>query len=99
MAMDNSRSIAMLLPSTKGMSVCSTALLYFLVNTHDEFLGIYRSATNQDRSVFISYDFILLFVAFDPVVFCYQHLKSPNCTKGRCRFRLFPGLLVMNGLD
>ena len=47
----------MLLPSTKGMSVCSTALLYFLVNTHDEFLGLYRSATNQDRSVFIQYDF------------------------------------------
>ncbi|XP_068735057.1 LOW QUALITY PROTEIN: E3 ubiquitin-protein ligase rnf213-alpha-like [Montipora capricornis] len=46
--MDNDCSIAMLLPSTKGMSVCSMALLFFLVNTNDEFLGIYRSATNQE---------------------------------------------------
>ena len=47
--MDNDCPIAMMLPSTKGMGVCSVSLLYFLVNTHDEFLGTYRSATNQDR--------------------------------------------------
>ena len=53
--MDNDCSIAMLLPSTKGISVCSMALLFFLVNTNNEFLGIYRSATNQERycSIFI----------------------------------------------
>ena len=48
-AMDNNCPIAMLLPSTTGMGVCSMSLLFFLVNTHDEFLGTYRSATNQER--------------------------------------------------
>ena len=48
-AMDNNCPIAMLLPSTTGMGVCSMSLLFFLVNTHNGFLGTYRSATNQER--------------------------------------------------
>ncbi|KAL9988410.1 hypothetical protein ACROYT_G002848 [Oculina patagonica] len=47
--MDNDCPIAMLLPSTTGMGVCTTSLTFFLVNTHDEFLGAYRSETSQDR--------------------------------------------------
>ncbi|XP_015765613.1 PREDICTED: E3 ubiquitin-protein ligase RNF213-like [Acropora digitifera] len=69
MAMDNSCSIAMLLPSTKGRSICSTALLYFLVNTHDEFLGIYRSATNQDsplERISLSEVTMSQLIAYDP---------------------------------
>ncbi|XP_068759451.1 E3 ubiquitin-protein ligase rnf213-alpha-like isoform X4 [Montipora capricornis] len=68
-AMDNNCSIAMLLPSTKGMNVCSTALLYFLVNTHDEFLGIYRSATNQDsplERISMSEVTMSQLIAYDP---------------------------------
>ncbi|XP_074628909.1 E3 ubiquitin-protein ligase rnf213-alpha-like isoform X2 [Acropora palmata] len=68
-AMDNNCSIAMLLPSTKGMSVCSTALLYFLVNTHDEFLGLYRSATNQDsplERISMSEVTMSQLIAYDP---------------------------------
>ena len=63
--MDNDCSIAMLLPSTTGISVCSMALLFFLVNTNDEFLGIYRSATNQERycSIFI-FGWALAFMLF-----------------------------------
>ncbi|KAJ7339392.1 hypothetical protein OS493_005787 [Desmophyllum pertusum] len=49
--MDNDCPIAMLLPSTTGMGVCSTSLTFFLVNTHDEFLGAYRSATNQESAL------------------------------------------------
>ena len=55
--MDNDCPIAMLLPSTTGMGVCSTSLTYFLVNTHDEFLGVYRSATNQERCHKFCYDY------------------------------------------
>ncbi|XP_067057901.1 E3 ubiquitin-protein ligase rnf213-alpha-like isoform X3 [Acropora muricata] len=68
-AMDNNCPIAMLLPSTRGMSVCSTALLYFLVNTHDEFLGIYRSATNQDsplERISLSEVNMSQLIAYDP---------------------------------
>ena len=46
--MDNDCPIAMLLPGTTGMGVCSTSLTFFLVNTHNEFLGAYRNATNQE---------------------------------------------------
>ncbi|XP_020630788.1 E3 ubiquitin-protein ligase rnf213-alpha-like [Orbicella faveolata] len=46
--MDNDCPIAMLLPGTAGMGVCSTSLTFFLVNTHNEFLGAYRNATNQE---------------------------------------------------
>ncbi|KAJ7339378.1 hypothetical protein OS493_005772 [Desmophyllum pertusum] len=49
--MDNDCPIAMLLPSTTGMGVCSTSLTFFLVNTHDEFLGAYRSTTNQESAL------------------------------------------------
>lgn len=49
--MDNDCPIAMLLPSTTGMGVCSTALTFFLVNTHDEFLGTFRSLTNQESAL------------------------------------------------
>ena len=49
--MDNDCPIAMVLPGTTGMGVCSTSLTFFLVNTNDEFLGAYRSATNQDRYI------------------------------------------------
>ncbi|KAJ7339386.1 hypothetical protein OS493_005781 [Desmophyllum pertusum] len=49
--MDNDCPIAMLLPSTTGMGVCSTSLTFFLVNTHDEFLGAYRRATNQESAL------------------------------------------------
>ena len=56
--MDNNCQIAMLLPSTTGLGVCSMSLLFFLVNTHDEFLLTYRSATNQERYR----DFFFLFV-------------------------------------
>jgi len=69
MAMDYSCSIAMLLPSTKGMSVCSTALLYFLVNTHNDFLGIYRIATNQDsplERISLSEVTMSQLIAYDP---------------------------------
>ena len=52
--LDNDCPIALLLPSTKGMGVCSTALTYFLVNTHDEFLGTFRSMTNQERYYFVT---------------------------------------------
>ena len=52
--MDNGCPIALLLPGTKGMGVCSTALTYFLVNTHGEFLGTFRSLTNQERYCFVT---------------------------------------------
>jgi len=37
-----------LLPGTTGMGVCSTSLTFFLVNTHNEFLGAYLDAVNQE---------------------------------------------------
>ena len=59
--MDTACPIAMLLPGTTGMGVCSTSLTFFLVNTHDDFLGTYRSATNQDRYNVDHYSLLQLF--------------------------------------
>ena len=50
---ENDFPIAMVLPSTTGMGVCSTSLTFFLVNANNESLGAYRSATNQDRYIIL----------------------------------------------
>ncbi|XP_027055365.1 E3 ubiquitin-protein ligase RNF213-like isoform X2 [Pocillopora damicornis] len=67
--MDNSRPLAVLLPSTSGMGICSTALVFFLTTLHNEFNERYQNLIGgkvkdlphiqlQDvtRSHLISYD-------------------------------------------
>ncbi|PFX29705.1 E3 ubiquitin-protein ligase RNF213 [Stylophora pistillata] len=67
--MDNSRLLAVLLPSTSGMGICSTALVFFLTMLHNEFNERYQNLIGgsvkdlphiqlQDvsRSHLISYD-------------------------------------------
>ncbi|XP_022783821.1 E3 ubiquitin-protein ligase rnf213-alpha-like [Stylophora pistillata] len=67
--MDNSRPLAVLLPSTSGMGICSTALVFFLTTLHNEFSERYQNLIGgsvkdlphiqvQDvsRSHLISYD-------------------------------------------
>ncbi|XP_022800358.1 E3 ubiquitin-protein ligase rnf213-alpha-like [Stylophora pistillata] len=67
--MDNDCPIAMVLPSTSGMGICSTSLTFFLVNVNNESLGAYRSATNQDsflERVSVSEVTLSHLVAYDP---------------------------------
>ncbi|XP_022796392.1 E3 ubiquitin-protein ligase rnf213-alpha-like isoform X2 [Stylophora pistillata] len=67
--MDNDCPIAMVLPSTTGMGVCSTSLTFFLVNANNESLGAYRGATNQDgplERVSVSEVTLSHLIAYDP---------------------------------
>nr|XP_058970756.1 E3 ubiquitin-protein ligase rnf213-alpha-like [Pocillopora verrucosa] len=67
--MDNDCPIAMVLPCTTGMGVCSTSLTFFLVNANNESLGAYRSATNQDsplERVSVSEVTLSHLIAYDP---------------------------------
>ncbi|XP_068694638.1 E3 ubiquitin-protein ligase rnf213-alpha-like [Montipora foliosa] len=41
--MDNSRPLALLLPSTSGMGICSMALVFFLTTVHNEFNERYQN--------------------------------------------------------
>ena len=62
--MDDNCPIAMVLPSTTGLGVCTTSLTFFLVNANNESLIAYRSATNQDRFIilqWIAYVFLYSF--------------------------------------
>ena len=65
--------IATLLPSTTGMGVCSTSLVFFLVKTHNDFLGAYRSATNQQRYEFLH---LLFAVTLDKTLYVMQSWRG-----------------------
>ena len=48
MSMDNSRPLAVLLPSTSGLGICSTALVFFLTMLHNEFNERYQNLTGGE---------------------------------------------------
>ena len=48
MSMDNSRPLAVLLPSTSGLGICSTALVFFLTTLHNEFNERYQNLTGGE---------------------------------------------------
>ncbi|KAJ7339580.1 hypothetical protein OS493_005983 [Desmophyllum pertusum] len=43
LTMDNTRPLAVLLPSTSGIGICSTALVFFLTTVHNEFIERYQN--------------------------------------------------------
>ena len=48
MSMDNARPLAVLLPSTSGLGICSTALVFFLTMLHNEFNERYHNLTGGE---------------------------------------------------
>ena len=48
MSMDNSRPLAVLLPSTSGLGICSVALVFFLTMLHNEFNERYQNLTGGE---------------------------------------------------
>ena len=47
-SMDNSRPLAVLLPSTSGLGICSMALVFFLTMLHNEFNERYQNLTGGE---------------------------------------------------